>query len=145
MELRAHLAIGACRQEEMGERIGMVRVAPELRHHHVGAEPADRGGNDRVEGLEPRIVAGVRGQGDVDRAVWRVGPAPLRQVAGAGEQEPVLVDRDREHARVVPEGELHPVAVVDVDVDVGHSLGSVGQEPGDRDRGVVVDAEAGGP
>ena len=51
---------------------------------------------------------------------------------------------DREHPRVVVEGRLHPVAVVDVDVDVGDALGAIGEQPGDRDRWVVVDAETAG-
>ena len=36
---------------------------------------------------------------------------------------------------------LDPVAVVDVDVDVGHPLGTVVEQPLDADGDVVVDAE----
>src|SRR4029450_9177233 len=62
--------------------------------------------------------------------------------AGAGEQEAAgLVQRDGEHARVVGEDRLHPVAVVDVDVHVGDPAHALVEQPGDGDGGVVVDAE----
>jgi hypothetical protein len=32
----------------------------------------------------------------------------------------VLVQRDGEHPRIVDEGFLHTVAVMDIDVDIGH-------------------------
>ena len=51
------------------------------------------------------------------------------------------MQRDRQHPRVVVERGLHPVAVVHVDVDVGDALEAVVEQPGDRDRAVVVDAE----
>ena len=51
---------------------------------------------------------------------------------------------DRQYPRVVPEGRLHAIAVVDVNVDIGDSLGALLEEPGDRDRRIVVDAEAAG-
>ena len=64
---------------------------------------------------------------------------------GAGEERPpALVQRDGEHARVVPEDPLDAVAVVHVDVDVGHPLRAVVQQPLDADGDVVVDAEARG-
>ena len=46
--------------------------------------------------------------------------------------------------RIVPEDRLDAVAVVDVDVDVGHPLGAVVEQPPDADGDVVVDAEPGG-
>ena len=54
----------------------------------------------------------------------------------------MLVQADREHPRVVPEGRLHAVAVMHVDVDVGDPLGALPKEPGNGDRGVVVDAKS---
>ncbi len=55
----------------------------------------------------------------------------------------VLVQRDGEHPGVVPERLLDAVAVVDVHVDVGDPLGAEFEQPGDGERRVVVDAEAG--
>ena len=54
------------------------------------------------------------------------------------------MDREREHARVVPEDRLDAVAVVRVQVDVGDPLGAGVEQALDRGSGVVVDAEAGG-
>ena len=53
----------------------------------------------------------------------------------------MLVQADRQHPRIVIEGGLHPVAVVHVDVDVGDPLRALPEQPGDRDRRVVVHAE----
>ena len=54
------------------------------------------------------------------------------------------MQRDRQHPRIVVEGGLHAVAVVDVDVDVGHPLGAGGQQGPDRQHHVVEHAEPGG-
>ena len=54
-----------------------------------------------------------------------------------------LVQADREHPRIVVEDGLHAVAVVHVDVDVRDPLRTQVEQPRDRDRRVVVDAEAG--
>ena len=73
------------------------------------------------------------------------GPPVSVGLPGTGEQaRRVLVQADRQDARVVPERRLHPVAVVHVDVDVRDPLGALAEQPRDRDRGVVVDAEAAG-
>src|SRR3546814_9609846 len=56
-----------------------------------------------------------------------------------------LVQGDRQHPWVVPEVARDAGAVVHVDVDVGHSLRAVVQQPLDRHRDVVVDTEAAGP
>ena len=57
----------------------------------------------------------------------------------------MLVQGDREHPRVRVERGLHAVPVVHVDVDVGDPVETVVEQPGDRHRAVVVDAEPGGP
>ena len=70
--------------------------------------------------------------------------AVLRRPARAREQrQRVLVQRDRQHPRVGVEGGLDAVAVVHVDVDVGDAVEPVVEQPGDRDRAVVVHAEPG--
>ena len=56
----------------------------------------------------------------------------------------MLVQADRQHPRIGVERGLHPVAVVRVDVHVADPLGALSQQPGDRDRHVVVDAEPAG-
>ena len=50
----------------------------------------------------------------------------------------------REHARIVVEGCLHAIAVMDVDVDVRNSLGTLGEEGADGKDRVVEHAEAAG-
>ena len=72
------------------------------------------------------------------------GPPRSDEPAGAGEEADlgrVLVDRDRQHPRVVPEDRLHAVAMVYVHVDVGDPLDASGEHPGDRDGRIVVHAE----
>ncbi len=56
----------------------------------------------------------------------------------------MLVQADRQHPRIVIERGLHPVAVVRVNVHVGDALGAASQQPRDRDRDVVADAEPAG-
>ena len=71
--------------------------------------------------------------------------AQLPDPAGAREQVPPgLVERQRQHARIVPVDRLDAVAVVDVEVDVQDAQ-PVPPRPGDGQRRVVVDAEAGRP
>ena len=74
------------------------------------------------------------------------GSAQVVREAGPREEHlAALVQRDRQHPGVVPEDPLHPVAVVGVDVDVGHPLRALVEQPADADRDVVVDAEAADP
>ncbi len=56
----------------------------------------------------------------------------------------MLVQADGQYPRVVIKRGLYPVAVVRVDVHVGDALGALPQQPGDRDRDVVVHAEPAG-
>ena len=56
----------------------------------------------------------------------------------------MLVQADRQHPGVVVERGLDAIAVVDVDVDVGDAFCALVEQPLDRDRGVVVNAEAAG-
>ena len=96
-----------------------------------------------MEGPQPGRVGGAGRQRQVDRVALGAGAAGVLGEAGAGEEvAAALVHRDGEHPRVVPEGALDAVAVVHVDVDVGDPLGALLEQPGDRDRRVVVDAEA---
>ena len=111
-----------------------------------GANSRTQRRHDRVEGTQPAGVAGAGRQRHVDRRTLGVRPADVVREAGAGEQHLAgLVQRDRQHPRVVPEHPLDAVAVVDVDVDVRDPLGALVEQPLDADRDVVVDAEAAGP
>jgi len=47
----------------------------------------------------------------------------------------MLVQADRQHARICVEGLLHAIRVVHVEVDVGDPFGTLGKQPIDRDRG----------
>ena len=130
-------------QRQVRERVEDVAVAAVLADEDVRPELLEQRRDDRVERAQPSRVGGARGQRDVDRGALRVGTTGVRGEPGAGEEvAPALVQRDREHPRVVPERALDPVAVVDVDVDVGHPLRALLEQPRDRDGRVVVDAEA---
>ncbi len=106
---------------------------------------ADQRGDDGVDGAQPRRARRARRHGDVHGgALGRAGHADVGRGARAGEQgAAVLVDRDGQHARVVPEDGLDAVAVVRVEVQVGDALRAEVQQALDRRGGVVVDAEAG--
>ncbi len=139
-------ALAVDRQLEVGERVVAVGVAPVLGHQHVGGELAQERRDDGVEGAQPAGVAGAGRQGHVDGRADGVRPAEVDRRARAGEEELArLVQRDGEHARVVPEHALDAVAVVDVDVDVGDPLGALVEQPPDPDGDVVVDAEPARP
>ncbi len=98
-----------------------------------------------MQGPEPASISGAGRQGDIDSRTIRVRAARLCRPARAGEQRGrMLVQADRQHPRVVPERGLHTVTVMHVDVDVRDSLGALLEQPGNRDRRVVVDAEAAG-
>ena len=83
-----------------------------------GRNARSAGSTTRVERVRVAVVAGARGQRDVDVAPRRrvLEPARVRGV------EAVLVQRDRQHRRVVEEDLLGPVAVVHVPVDDRHAL-----------------------
>ena len=129
-------------EHHVREGIGVVRVAAVLRDHELRFERRDDGVDDGVQGAQPVGVAGTGRQGDVDGAAFGVGAADVAGEAGAREENGArLVDRDREHPRVVPEDLLDAVTVVNVDVDVGDPLDALVEQPLDADRSVVVDAE----
>jgi hypothetical protein len=120
-----------------------VGVAAELGDQHVGGEGVQRRGDDRLEGVEVDLAGGGGCEGHVERRARTIAPPDLVGEAGAGEQVAArLVQADRQDARVVVEELLDAVAVVGVDVDVGDPLRPVAQQPVDRHRRVVVDAEA---
>ena len=146
MELPRCLAVCAGRQLHLRERIGGVRVASELRHQDVGLEALDQRRDDGAERVQPRVVAGERRQRHVHRAPLRARSTAFGQTTRPWEEpRRVLVDRDRQHTRVVVEDELHAIAVMDVDVDVGDPLGACLEQPRDRDRRIVVHTEPRGP
>jgi calcium-translocating P-type ATPase len=143
---RVRCPLGVYRQPEVGQRVHPVGVAAVLADQDLRAELAQQRRHDGVERAQPARVAGACGQRHVDREAEGVRPACFGRPARAWEQRGrVLVQADRQHPRVVVEDRLHPVAVVHVDVDVRDALGAARQQPGDRDRRIVVDAEPAGP
>ena len=82
---------------------------------------------------------------DVDlRAGAAPSPELVREARAREQVAASLVDRHRQHARIGPVDRLDAVAVVDVEIDV-HDAQAVAPGAGDRERRVVVDAEAGRP
>ncbi len=129
---------------ETGQGIFEMGIHAELGDEEVGVEAGDQGGHDPAEGPEVGVVGRVGGQGNVDAVAGARATAAFVDEAGAGEEgAAVLVEGDGEHAVVVVEGVLYPVAVVDVDVDVGNAQPLL-QQPVDGYGRVVEDAEAGG-
>ena len=137
-------ALGVDGDGQVGQRVVHVGVAAVLADEHVGGEGPHQRRHDRLDGAQPRGVAGARRERDVGDRAARGRAADVGRPAGAGEEVPTaLVHRDREHPGVVPEHPLDAVAVVHVDVDVRHPLGAVVEQPLDADADVVVDAEPG--
>ena len=138
--------VGRRRQAHVGQGVGVVAVATQLGDEHRRGEGLHQWRHHLPERPQPGVVAGERGQGHVHARARGIPVADLGHEAGAGEQRPpVLVERDGQHPGVAVEDLLHPVAVVDVDVDVRHPRHALVQQPGDGDGGVVVDAKAAGP
>ena len=130
----------------MRERVVAVRVRAELQHHHVGRERTD---GRRDHALEREPVLGIAGTGrerQVHREPGALTGTDIDEPPCAGEQVAAgLVHRDGEDVGALVERLLNAVAVVHVDVDVGDpQAGVLGGGASDGDRGVVVDAEAGG-
>ena len=99
------------------ERVGGRRVLAGADDQQVGPERAQHRRDDRVDRVQVAVVARAGGQRDVDvRALAGARPAHL-ELAAVGGVEPVLVQRDGQHGRVVEEDRLRPVAVVHVPVE----------------------------
>ena len=127
---------------EVGQGVEEVGVAAVLGHQHRGLEAVEQRRHHGIEAGQPGFVPGVG-------RIRQVGLCPAAG-AGAGfarkprprEQVPAgLVEADGHHLRVGVEDVLGAVAVVNVDVDIGHAVAAFAQ-PGDGDGGVVVDTEA---
>ena len=107
------------RHPQVGERVPRVRVGPVLRDDDVRPE---RRGERRQQGPDrgqPRRLPGVRLERHVDRRPGRGALPQLVDEPGPREQvPPALVERHRQHARVVVRDRLDAVAVVHVEVDV---------------------------
>ena len=126
----------------MRERIEMMRVASVLGDQHGRLEAAEQRGHYPVEGHQPRLVPREGIEGQVGRIAFACSCPRILRKPGAREQPAAaLVKADRKHLGVALKDLLHPIAVVDVDVDVGHAVATLFQ-PLARDRGVVVGAEA---
>ena len=120
----------------------------------VGAalEQVEPGPGRAQELLGPRpqaqgdVVAGLRRQGQVELGAGGRALAGLRRRSGARVQiAAVLVEVHDGHRGIGREGVEHPVAVVGVDVHVGHALHAVAPAQGlDGEAAVVVHAEAPG-
>jgi hypothetical protein len=92
------------------------------------------------------VIAGVARAGrkvDVDVRAEAGALAGVLDLTGVGGEAAVLVDGDREHARVGGEDPLAPVAVVRVDVDDRHAADpELDLRGAGGDSAVVEDAEA---
>ena len=139
---RGGLALAVHADVQVGERVKPVRVAAVLADDHFRFERANELGHDGVEGPQPPGVNGAGREGDVHGAALRVRSADLVGKPGAREEgQPGFVQRNGQDARIVPEDALRAVAVVRIDVDVGHPPDAAVEQPLDREGGVVVDAK----
>src|SRR5207302_2032608 len=84
VELRRRRSIRGGGQQELRERVGVMRIAAELGDEDVRGERRDGGWHDGAERIEPRIVAREGGERHVDRAAGRVGSSPFARGAVPG-------------------------------------------------------------
>jgi hypothetical protein len=138
--------LSVCRRRDMEvrERVPGVRVGAVLRDDQIRPERGRERRKVRLHDRVPRRFARVGRKRHVHDRTGGGGLSDLVDVAGTREQvSTTLVDREREDARVVPEQGLHPIAVMHIEVDVHHPQ-AIATGAGDRQRGIVVDAEPGG-
>ncbi len=141
-----HRTLGVQAHREMRQRILEVGVRTVLRHDHLRPEGPQQLRHHRMKGPQPALVPGSGRQRHIHRGALRALATGLLRPAGLREERPrMLVQRDGQYPRVLPERRLHPVAVVHIHIDVRDPLGTQLQQPGDRQRGVVVDTETGRP
>src|SRR5215213_7885842 len=101
--------------------------------------------HDGMEGAQPVGVSGAWRERDVHRCALCSAPANLTGKARPREEvRRSLVQADRHHPWLVVKDRLYAVAVMDVYVDVAHSLTAVVEQPTNGDGDIVVDAEAAG-
>ena len=130
------------RDAQVGERIPGMRVGAVLRHDEVRPERGGQLGEQRAHRVQPRALPGPRLERDVHRCPRRRSLAELPHPARPREEIPAgLMERQRQDARIRPVDRLDAIAVVDVQVNVEHAQ-AVLAGAGDRQRRVVVDAEA---
>ncbi|CAM5649827.1 hypothetical protein SNARM312S_03608 [Streptomyces narbonensis] len=112
------------RHRQMGQRILEVRVRPVLRHQHLRPEVRDQLRHHRVEGPQPPRVPRPRRQRHIHGpALTRPRRTRLLRPPRLREQRPrMLVQRDRQDPRILPESRLHPVTVVHVHIHVRDPL-----------------------
>jgi len=119
------------------------RVGSALSDEHIGLERGYRRSDHFPQGKAVTGVVGQRRQRHVHRISLACSDACVENPAGAREQVASgFVHRDGKHIRVVVEDTLDAVAMVGVDIDVGHTQpGMVSHHHGDRAGGIVVDAK----
>jgi len=125
------------------ERIGHAGVEAAGDENEIGPEGMQRGKNDLLDGMKICAVPAAGRQGQVDVGAISLAFAALGQHADVEGVEAVLMQRDREHLRIVIEGLLGAVAVMDVPIDDGDAAVSVAGERmagGQRDIGEEAEA-----
>ena len=128
---------------QVRERVPRVRIGAVLGDDQVRPERGGQLGEQRTDRRQPRLLAGSGLHRHVDRGAGRDAFAQLPHPAAAREQVPTgLVERHRQHAWIRPVDGLDPIPVVHVEIDVQDAQ-PFPSGPRDRQRGVVVDAEAG--
>ena len=113
-------------ERQPGHGVGAMGVVAGRRQHPGGREPVHDGCHHLVERPEDDVPRGPGGQRHVDGQARGAGAARLADATRARIQRP-LVGGHVQHAGVVPEDGLGPVAVVDVPVDDEDTLAACGQ------------------
>ena len=129
----------------MARGVGEEGVHPQLGDQDIRVKGFQERRHHLVKGLQIDLVVGLVLEGDVDRIAPALPDPDLLLVAGAREEGlPGLVEGDGQNLVGGVEGVLDPVAVVGVDVHVGHPKPP--REKGlDGHHGVVHETEARGP
>ena len=132
----------AGRHRQVREGIPGMRVRAVLRDEEVRPECCRDGWNDRVDRSPPGVFTSEWLERNVRDRPRRGPGSHLIDEAGARKQIPArFMEGDREDTRVRGVNRLHPVAVVDIEVDVEDPQAGPSSSR-DRQCRIVVDTEA---
>ncbi len=129
-------------QHHLRERVHSRSVITGRDDHQLWTVAGERRSHDPLDRRQVGALATAGRQRNIDVGPRACARSILLHRAGIRREVAVLVQRDREHGRVLVERLLDAVAVVDVPIDDRHALqpaGVAGVCGGDR--GVVEDAE----
>ena len=126
VEHRRCRAVRVRGQAQVRQWIEGMRVTAVLSDEERRPEGICQRGHDLLNGRDPRAIAAVRVERNVDGTACGAAAAGLVHEAAAGkERHACLVNGERQDLRVVPEERLRTVAMVHIQVDVQDTVAGI--------------------